>query len=514
MRTKEDYFKDYYIQVYSKLVKLRWVMVMITKKSNENRNNIQMIDLDTLVPNKHLLRKIDDIIDFEFIRDIVKEHYSEDYGRPSIDPVVLFKIVFIQFLFGIKSMRQTIKDIEVNNAYRWFLGCGLTEPVPHFSTFGKNYVRRFADNDVFERIFKHILKLLIENGFIKEDTYFVDSTHIKAYANKRNVHNEYMNQDYDIYTKNLHKEINEIRRQENKKEINFDQKKKVAVSNTDPDCGMFHKGEKEKQLAYSVQTAVDENGYIIDCKTVSGSMNDNQSGAGFVDKLTDDHPNTKAVVMDSGYTSPVVLDILLSKGIQPVVPYQRPKGKKIDSHTPSEENQFYYTKHHFKYQEIEDYYLCPWLKKLTYRGMNTQGYKLYLSSKKDCMNCPYKSKCTNQTTKSITRHLLEYTKANVKEFRLSDEGKELYAKRKYTIERAFAQCKMSHCLGFTFVRGLKKNQDRNLILYTVANIKKLALFVMKTNKEISKLSTLVSAYLRHFFAFCLFSLKKNLVLLN
>jgi transposase len=125
---------------------------MITKKSNENRKNIQMIDLDTLVPKNHLLRKIDDIIDFEFIRDIVKEHYSEDYGRPSIDPVVLFKIVFIQFLFGIKSMRQTIKDIEVNNAYRWFLGYGLTEPVPHFSTFGKNYVRRFADNDVFERI--------------------------------------------------------------------------------------------------------------------------------------------------------------------------------------------------------------------------------------------------------------------------------------------------------------------------------------------------------------------------
>jgi transposase len=485
---------------------------MITKKSNQSRNNIQMIDLESLVPEKHILRKIDKLIDFEFIREIVKEYYSEEVGRPSIDPVVLFKIVFIQFLFEIKSMRQTIKEIEVNNAYRWFLGYGLLEPIPHFSTFGKNYVRRFADNDVFEQIFKHILKLLIGNGFIKEDTYFVDSTHIKAYANKRNVHNEYIDEDYDMYSENLHKEINEIRKHENKREINFNKKKKVAVSNVDADSGMFHKGEKEKQLAYSVQTAVDENGYVIDCRTVSGSMNDNQSGATFVDKLTDNHPNTKAVVMDAGYTSPVLLDILISKGIQPVVPYQKPKGKKLEQ--SNDDEKFYYTKNYFKYQEQEDYYLCPWLKKLTYRGMNSQGYKLYMTSKKDCLNCPYKYKCTNQNTKSVTRHLLEYTKANVKEFRLSDEGRELYAKRKYTVERTFAQCKMSHCLGFTLVRGLKKNQDRNLILYTVANIKKLALFVMKTNKEISKLSTLVSSYIRYFVSFFFKSLKKNLVFPN
>lgn len=488
-------------------------MRMITKKSNQSRNNIQMIDLESLVPKKHLLRKIDELIDFEFIRDIVKEYYSEDVGRPSIDPVVLFKIVFIQFLFGIKSMRQTIKEIEVNNAYRWFLGYGLLEPIPHFSTFGKNYVRRFADNDVFEQIFKHILKLLIENGFLKEDTYFVDSTHIKAYANKRNVRNEYLDEDYDIYSQNLHQEINEIRKQENKKEIDFRKKKKVAVSNVDPDSGMFHKGEKEKQLAYSVQTAVDENGYIVDCKTVAGSMNDNQSGTGFVDKLTDQYPNTKAVVMDAGYTSPVLLDLLISKGIQPVVPYQRPKGKKLNIESGNDEK-FYYSKSYFKYQEKEDYYLCPWLKKLTYRGMNTQGYKLYMTSKKDCLNCPYKYKCTNQNTKSVTRHLLEYTKANVQEFRLSDEGRELYAKRKYTVERAFAQCKMSHCLGFTLVRGLKKNQDRNLILYTAANIKKLALFVMKTKKEMTKLSTLVSSYIRYFILFFLKTIKKDLVIFN
>lgn len=115
-----------YILTPNSLIHCNWVRRMITKKSQEARKHIQMIDLESLVPEKHILRKIDEIIDFEFIREIVKEHYSEDKGRPSIDPVALIKIVFIQFLFGIKSMRQTIKEIEVNVAYRWFLGYGFT----------------------------------------------------------------------------------------------------------------------------------------------------------------------------------------------------------------------------------------------------------------------------------------------------------------------------------------------------------------------------------------------------
>jgi len=486
---------------------------MMSKKNKIGRNQVMFTSLDNLVPEKHLLRKIDELIDFEFITEIVEPYYADEIGRPSIDPVVLFKIVFIQFLFGIKSMRQTIKEIEVNVAYRWFLGYELTEEIPHFSTFGKNYIRRYKDSDVFERIFKHILQLLIENHFIKEDTFFVDSTHVKAYANKRNIHTEYMDQDYNIYTKNLHEEINEVRKSEHKKEIDFSKKKKVAVSNIDPDSGMFHKGEKERQLAYSAQTACDENGYVVGVKTVAGSVNDNESGAQFVDELTDEFQETTQVVMDAGYTSPILLDILLSKGIQPVVPYQREKGKKLES-IKDGEDPYKFSKKRFKYQEDEDFYICPWLKQLTYKGMTSQGYRLYKTGKKDCMNCPYKYKCTSTDTKSISRHVLEYTKKNVREFRLSDEGKEVYSKRKYTIERVFAQCKMSHCLGFTLVSGLKKTQDRNLILYTAANIKKLALFVMKTNQEISKLSTSISSLIRYFVQNYLNSRKKNLVFLN
>lgn len=467
-------------------------------KKEAQRQTIQMIDIESLVPADHLVRKIEAVIDFEFVRGLVKDQYSEDYGRPSIDPVVLVKIIFIQFLFGIRSMRQTIKDIEVNVAYRWFLGYGFTDPIPHFSTFGKNYVRRFADNELFGKIFQTILSHLIEHGFIKEQTVFVDSTHIKAYANKRNVHNEYVEEDYNKYVRELHREINEARKTEGKSEIQFGRSKQVAISDIDPDSGMFHKGEKEKQLAYSVQTAVDENGYVLGCETTSGSANDNNAAMGFLDKLTDEHPKVNHTVMDAGYTSPVLSHLLLNKGVVPIIPYIQPKGKKLEN-VSDHQAEFHYSKFYFKYVEEENYFICPWLKKLMYKGIDSQGYRLYKTGKKDCLNCQYKYKCTSSDTKTVTRHFMESTKRITREIRLSDLGKELYPKRKYTVERTFAQAKMSHCLGFTLLRGLKKNQDRNLIVFAAANLKKLALFVAKTNKEIVRISSSILSFFHDIF---------------
>ena len=106
---------------------------MLNHINEDNRKQLSICCIEDLVPKDHILRKIDKAIDFNFIYDLVKDKYSEDTGRPSIDPVVLFKIVFIQYLFGIRSMRQTIKEIEVNAAYRWFLGYDWNDPIPHFT---------------------------------------------------------------------------------------------------------------------------------------------------------------------------------------------------------------------------------------------------------------------------------------------------------------------------------------------------------------------------------------------
>ena len=110
---------------------------MMTKNADKKREQMMMFSMDDMVPQNHMLRLIDKAINWNFIYDLVEEKYCLDNGRPSMDPVMLIKIPFIQYLYGIKSMRQTIKEIEVNVAYRWFLGLDMLDPVPHFSTFGK-----------------------------------------------------------------------------------------------------------------------------------------------------------------------------------------------------------------------------------------------------------------------------------------------------------------------------------------------------------------------------------------
>ena len=112
------------------------MILMMKKQAIEGRNQFAILTIDDLVPKDHLVRKIDAAIQFDFIYPIVEFTYST-HGHPSIDPVVLIKLVFIQYLFGIRSMRQTIKDVETNVAYRWFLGYSFEDPIPHFSTFGK-----------------------------------------------------------------------------------------------------------------------------------------------------------------------------------------------------------------------------------------------------------------------------------------------------------------------------------------------------------------------------------------
>lgn len=157
----------------------------MTQNQDKKRKQIQMVCMDDLVPQDHLLRIIDKAIAWSFIYGLVEDKYCHDNGRPSIDPVVLMKIPFIQYLYGIKSMRQTIKEMEANVAYRWFLGLDMYDKVPHFSTFGKNYSRRFKDTDLFEQIFSYILEQCYQFKLVDPREFFVDATHIKERANNK-----------------------------------------------------------------------------------------------------------------------------------------------------------------------------------------------------------------------------------------------------------------------------------------------------------------------------------------
>ena len=160
---------------------------MLSKKENV-QNQLILYTMEQLVPQDSLYRKIDKYIDFSFIYDEVKDLYCADNGRPSIDPVVLFKLVFIEALDGLKSMRKTCEKIKVDAEYRWFIGIPFGEDTPHYSTFSQNYIRRFKGTDIFEKIFVNIVEQAIKYNLVKGETFFTDSTHKKANANKNKFH--------------------------------------------------------------------------------------------------------------------------------------------------------------------------------------------------------------------------------------------------------------------------------------------------------------------------------------
>jgi transposase len=149
------------------------------------QTELEMVTLDQPVPRDHLLRLIDTHIRFDFIREKTEELYCANNGRPAIDPVVLFKMLFVGYLFGVRSERRLVREIEVNVAYRWFLGLRLTDKVPDASTLSQNRRRRFAGTGIEQEIFDTIVEQAIEHKLIGGRVLYTDSTHLKANANKR-----------------------------------------------------------------------------------------------------------------------------------------------------------------------------------------------------------------------------------------------------------------------------------------------------------------------------------------
>ena len=96
----------------------------------DRRRDVVMVDIDTLMPEDHLLRKIERVMDYDWLYQRLSPYYCHDIGRNGTDPAVLVKMVLIQHLFGIPSLRKTHREIEVNVAYRWFLGYGLLDNTP------------------------------------------------------------------------------------------------------------------------------------------------------------------------------------------------------------------------------------------------------------------------------------------------------------------------------------------------------------------------------------------------
>ena len=454
---------------------------MMTQNADKKRDQMQMFCMEDLIPEDHLLRLIDKAIDWNFIYDLVEDKYCHDNGRPSMDPVMLIKIPFIQYLYGIRSMRQTIKEIEVNVAYRWFLGLDMLDKVPHFSTFGKNYSRRFKDTDLFEQIFSHILEECYKFRLVDPTEVFVDATHVKARANGHKMRKRIAKQETLFYEDMLKKEINEDRAAHGKKPLKdkdddntpssgngSSKEKEIKESTTDPDSGWFHKGEHKEVFAYAVETACDKHGWILGYTISPGNLHDSRTFKGLYDKISDIGINT--LIADAGYKTPAIAKLLLDDGIKPLFPYKSPMTK-----------DGFFKKSDFVYDEYYDYVICPNDQHLEYSTTNKDGYREYKSNGHICKGCPYLSQCTNSQNhvKVFTRHIWEDYMETCEDIRHTLGMKDLYKKRKETIERLFGTAKENHGFRYTQMYGKARMEMKVGMTFACLNLKKLARILNK-----------------------------------
>ena len=441
------------------------------------QNQYEFVCIEDLVHPNHPLRKIQKHIDFSFILDLVRPYYCEDNGRPSADPIMLFKMLLIGYLFGIRSERQLEMEVHSNVAYRWFLGLGLTDRVPDHSTL--SYFReRLRPGNVLQKIFDEIVLLAMKHRLVAGRVLITDSTHLKANANKRKFANEQVTQSTKAYMDELDEAVR-LDREANgkkplKKRVEVKEQKEIKVSTTDPDSGYMVRDGKPEGFFYLDHRTVDHKYNIItDVHITPGNIHD---AVPYLDRL--EHIVSKfgfentleAVALDAGYFTSHICKALHEKNIFAVI------GSR--AYTPAKGLMAQWR---FKYDAEKNVYICPQKHELKYSTTDRNGYRQYKSDPAHCANCHMLKACTRSQhqTKGITRHVWQDSKEWVKANGRSRSGKYLYRLRYQTIERSFADAKELHGLRYCRFRGREKVQEQALLSATSQNIKKIANILAK-----------------------------------
>ena len=385
------------------------------ERGKMDRDLVEFVVIDQLMPKAHLLRKIDAAVDFTQLYEMVEPLYCEDNGRPSIDPVVLFKMVLVQHLYGLTSLRRTAEEVSANNCYRWFLGYPLQEEMPHFSTVSYNFRHRFTDDD---------------NDPPASPRKHKDNTSKKKLARRKK-------QGFRTVTK----------------------------STTDPDCGLFVKGGHKRQFAYEAHTACDKNGFVLETVVTPGNVHDSVAFDEVYDKVTENFPQVEAVVADAAYKTPHICKKVFGDGRVLSTAYKRPQTMK---------NGHEWWK--YVYDEFYDCVICPEYQPLKYSTTNRDGYREYKSDPNICAACPTRERCTHSRDciKTVQRHIWKDYEELADDARYTPVYAQLYKCRKETIERVFADAKEKHAMRYTQYRGLAQVTNWVKLKFAAMNLKKLA----------------------------------------
>ncbi len=428
--------------------------------------------LDEVVPDDHLVRKIGSLLDLSWVYAELARYYST-IGRPSIDPVLMIRMLIIGYVFAIRSERQICREVQVNLAYRWFCDLGLEDTIPDHSAFSRARNERFRESDLFRRVFECVVGSCIEAGLVGGEGFAVDASLIEADANRqRSIPGKEWSKEID--PESASRSVREYLATLN--DAAFGAATKVEpkfVSASDPAAQWTGALKGPAFFAYADNYLIDVRyGVIVDVEASRAVRQAEVGAARTMLERTEERFRLKPqrLAADSAYGSAPMLNWLVAeKQITPHIPV-------IDK---SKRDDGTFSREDFRYDEAANTYTCPAGKTLSTSGtiVNEGTTLLYLASTRDCAPCPFKARCCPKTpARKIPRSIYE----RARDLARSLAGTEAFEQSRHErkrIEMRFAHLKRILRLGRLRLRGPRGAQDEFVLAAIAQNLRRLAKLV-------------------------------------
>jgi transposase len=425
--------------------------------------------LDEAVPDDHLVRKIRALLDLSWVYAELAPYYSE-IGRPSIDPVLMIRMLIIGYVFAIRSERQICREVQVNLAYRWFCDLGLEDAIPDASAFSRARNERFRESDIFRHVFERVVGSCIEAGLVGGEGFAVDASLIEADANRqRSIPGIEWKKELDPTA--VSRAAKEYLATLNDAAFGAaTQVQPKFVSPSDPAAQWTGALKGPAFFAYADNYLIDVRcGVIVDVEASRAVRQAEVGAARTMLERTEERFGLKPqrLAADSAYGAAPMLNWLVEeKQIAPHIPvFDR---SKRDDGTFSRED--------FRYDEVTDAYTCPAGKTLSTSGtiVNDGTTLLYLASTRDCTPCPLKARCCPKTPfRRVPRSIYERAR-DVARSLASTEAFEQSRHDRKRVEMRFAHLKRILRLGRLRLRGPRGAQDEFTLAAIAQNLRRLA----------------------------------------
>ena len=420
--------------------------------------------LEDQIPNDHLLRLIDRHIDFSFVRERLRKHYSST-GRPSIDPEVLLRLLLIGYLYGITSERRLLEEVRMHLAYRWFSRLGFEQEIPDHSTFSKNRHGRFRQSDVFRRVFEEIVHRCLEAGLVEGQNLAVDGTLVGANASRESRVSREKLAEIAQVSQTVQEFLAELEQQNPVADPDERVMPQQMVSTTDPDASWAVKGGGPATLGYFDNYLVDTASRVILSVEATPARFRQEALAArrMLEHTARFGIRPQSLAADKAYGSGEFLAWLLKRDIQPHIPV-------IDRRHQTRGR---FTVEQFRYEPRENAYYCPEGKPLHYRGQRhgSQG-DLYRSTEVQCQGCPQKKACTRGPYRRLFVHWQEPARQVARSLVGTPEYRHSQRAR-YKVEALFAELKQQIKLRRVRLRRLWNVAEQFHLAATAQNLKRL-----------------------------------------